>query len=29
LGIPFPSTLCTRRNQRNLFNPIVSTIVGF
>ena len=29
LGILFPSTLCTCPNQRNLFNLIVSVIVGF
>jgi hypothetical protein len=29
LGILFPSILCTCPNQRNLFNLIVSIIVGF
>ena len=29
LGILFPSILCTCPNQRNLFNLIVSVIVGF
>jgi len=29
LGILFSSILCTCPNQRNLFNPIVCTIVGF
>ena len=29
LGIPFSSILCTRPNQRNIFNFIVSVIVGF
>jgi hypothetical protein len=28
-GILFSSTLCTCPNQRNLFNLIVSVIVGF
>jgi hypothetical protein len=28
-GFLFPSTLCTCPNQRNLFNLIVSVIVGF
>jgi hypothetical protein len=29
LGILFSSILCTCPNQRNLFNLIVSVIVGF
>jgi hypothetical protein len=29
LGIPFSSILCTCPNQRNLFDLIVSILVGF